>query len=170
MTAEIKQAKNFGSLQDFRSFQTLTQIAKFMTVGALNTAIDAGAYFALTRWLGFGSALVLAKGIAYVIGMLNSFFCNRSWTFGDNGNIWRAAGLFTLTHIFALAINAGTMALVLDVMQFPEIVALGAATAASFVWNFVLNKMVVFKGANHDSTAKTEFFREANEKSPTLSS
>ena len=125
--------------------KTVIQIAKFMTVGVLNTAIDAGAYFALTRWLGLGSALVLAKGIAYVIGMLNSFFWNRTWTFGDKGNIWRAAGLFTLTHIFALAINAGTMALVLDMLQLPEIIALGAATAASFIWNFVLNKLVVFK-------------------------
>ena len=57
---------------------------------------------------------------------------------------WRAAGLFTLTHIFALAINAGIMAFVPDVMQLPEIIALGAATGTSFVWNFVLNKIVVF--------------------------
>ena len=125
--------------------KTITQIAKFMTVGVLNTAIDAGAYFALTRWLGLGSALILAKSFAYVIGMVNSFFWNRSWTFGDNGNIWRAAGLFTLTHIFALAINAGTMALALNWLHLPEIVALGLATAASFAWNFVLNKLVVFK-------------------------
>ncbi len=125
--------------------ETIAQIAKFMTVGVLNTAIDAAAYFVLTRWLGLGSALVLAKGIAYVIGMVNSFFWNRTWTFGDNGNIWRAAGLFTLTHIAALAINAGTMALVLNWLQLPEIVALGVATCASFVWNFVLNKLVVFR-------------------------
>jgi len=125
--------------------KTFTQIAKFMTVGVLNTAIDTGAYLILTRWLGFGSALVLAKGIAYAIGMVNSFFWNRSWTFGDNGNVWRAAGLFTLTHVFALAINAGTMAFVLEVMQLPEIIALGAATGASFIWNFVLNKLVVFR-------------------------
>lgn len=88
---------------------TIVQIAKFMTVGVLNTAIDAGTYLALTRWLGFGSALVLAKGIAYAVGMVNSFFWNRGWTFKSQGNAWRAAGLFTLTHIAALAINAGTM-------------------------------------------------------------
>ena len=124
---------------------TLVQIGKFMTVGVLNTAIDATAYFALTRWLFLGSLPVLAKGIAYVIGMVNSFFWNRTWTFGDKGNIWRAAGLFTLTHVFALAINAGTMALALNWLGLPEIIALGAATGASFVWNFVLNKLVVFK-------------------------
>ena len=145
MTTEIKNIKSLGHFQDAKSFKTLSQIAKFMTVGVLNTAIDAGIYLTLTRWLGFGSAPVLAKGIAYAIGMLNSFFWNRSWTFGARGNLWRAAGLFTLTHIFALAINAGTMAFVLDAMQLPELIALGAATTASFVWNFVLNKLVVFR-------------------------
>ena len=145
MTAEIREAKDFGSLGDFRSLKTLVQIAKFMTVGVLNTAIDAGTYLVLTRWLGFVSALVLAKGIAYAVGMVNSFFWNRSWTFGSQGNAWRAAGLFTLTHIAALAINAGTMALALNALHFPEIAALGLATAASFFWNFVLNKVVVFK-------------------------
>ena len=125
--------------------KTLAQIAKFMTVGVLNTAIDAGAYFALTRWLGFASLPVSAKALAYIIGMLNSFFWNRRWTFGARGNIWRTAGLFTLTHIFALAINAGTMSLALDTIGLPEIIALGMATGASFVWNFVLNKVVVFK-------------------------
>jgi len=30
-------------------------------------------------------------------------------------------------------------------MQLPEIIALSAATGASFIWNFVLNKLVVFK-------------------------
>lgn len=125
--------------------ETFVQIGKFMTVGLLNTAIDAATYFIITRWLGLGTMLVLAKGIAYVFGMVNSFFWNRTWTFGDQGNIWRAAELFMLTHLFALAINAGTMALALDWLGWPEILALGAATGASFVWNFVLNKWVVFK-------------------------
>jgi putative flippase GtrA len=116
-----------------------------MLVGVLNTAIDAGAYFALTRWLGLGSLLVLAKGIAYAIGMTNSFFWNRNWTFKSNGHVGRAAALFTLTHVAALWINAGVMALCLNVLQLPEIIALGLATAGSFVWNFVLNKIVVFK-------------------------
>jgi putative flippase GtrA len=125
--------------------QWISQIIKFMLVGALNTTIDAGAYFILTRWLGLGSIPVLAKAIAYAIGMTNSFFWNRNWTFKSDASIWRAAVLFTLTHIAALGVNAGVMALGLKMLQLPEVIALGLATATSFIWNFVLNKIVVFK-------------------------
>lgn len=153
MTAETKSTRDLPGFREAprsiakgRNLEGLiAQIIKFMTVGVLNTLIDAGAYFALTRWLGLGSLPVLAKGIAYAVGMINSFFWNRNWTFKSNENPWRAAGLFTLTHIAALGINAGVMALGLDVFHLPEIVALGLATAASFGWNFVLNKWIVFR-------------------------
>ena len=123
----------------------IPQMVKFMAVGVLNTLIDAVAYFALTRWLGLGTIPILAKGLAYAIGMTNSFFWNRKWTFKSESNALVAAGLFTLTHIVALGVNAGVMALGLDLLKWPEIISLSLATAASFVWNFVLNKIVVFK-------------------------
>jgi len=108
----------------------------------LNTLIDAGAYFVLTRWL--GTLVVAAKGISYAVGMVNSFFWNRNWTFQSAANPWRSAALFTLTHIAALGINAGVMAAAVHGLRLPEWLALSAATGASFAWNFVLNKWVVF--------------------------
>ncbi len=142
MTAEAKTRTlpGFGDLEGL-----LKQIAKFMTVGVFNTLIDAGAYFALTRWFGLGALPILAKSIAYAIGMTNSFFWNRRWTFQSETNPWRAALLFTLTHIAALGINAGVMAFSLRTLELSEVVALALATVAAFGWNFFLNKWVVFK-------------------------
>jgi len=127
------------------NLSTLAQAAKFMAVGVLNTLIDAATYFSLTRWTFLSALPVWAKGISYVVGMVNSFFWNRTWTFRSRSNPWRAAGLFTLTHVAALGINTGTMALALQGLHVPELIALGLATAASFVWNFTLNKWVVFR-------------------------
>ncbi len=59
-----------------------TQAAKFVLVGILNTVLDIGLYLVLTRWIGvFARWRVVAKGISYGAGVLNSFCWNRSWTF-----------------------------------------------------------------------------------------
>ncbi len=142
MTAEVKVA-NLPRVANPR--EAFLQVLKYALVGLSNTAMDAAAYYALTRWLWLGSLPVLAKGLAYAIGMVNSFHWNRTWTFKSRGNPWRAAALFILTHIAALGINAGMMAVVLNLWRLPEAGALVIATAAAFGWNFALNKLVVFR-------------------------
>ena len=121
------------------------QMAKYALVGVSNTLIDAAAYYVLTRWLWLGSLPVLAKGIAYAVGMTNSFYWNRNWTFKSRSNPWKAAFLFALTHIAALGINTGVMFLGFEVFRCSEVVSLIVATGAAFGWNFILNKSVVFK-------------------------
>ncbi len=144
MTAQISSAIKRATSRSYLT-KTVVQIAKFMTVGVLNTLIDAGTYFILTRGLGLMALPVLAKSIAYVVGMINSFFWNRNWTFKSQTSTWRSAFLFTLTHIVALGINAGVMALSINVLDLPEIVGIGLATISSFIWNFALNKLLVFQ-------------------------
>ena len=125
--------------------KTVVQVVKFMAVGVLNTLIDAGTYFILTRGLGLKALPVLAKGIAYAAGMINSFFWNRNWTFKSKTSTGRAAFLFTLTHVVALGINAGVMALSINALALPEFMGVALATVSAFVWNFVLNKLLVFQ-------------------------
>jgi putative flippase GtrA len=135
-------------VESFSSFSPpawVSQIFKFSLVGILNTLLDAGFYLILTVWLGFGALPILAKGIAYFIGMANSFILNRTWTFSSDAKIGRAAGIFILTQIAALGINTGFMALGLRILHFPELVALGIATLTTVCWNFVINKLVVFR-------------------------
>lgn len=144
MTAQISSAIKRATSRPYLT-KTVVQVAKFMTVGVLNTLIDTGTYFILTRGLGLMALPVLAKSIAYVVGMINSFFWNRNWTFKSQTSTRRAAFLFTLTHIVALGINAGVMALSINVLALPEIIGIGLATISSFVWNFALNKLLVFQ-------------------------
>jgi putative flippase GtrA len=76
--------------------------------------------------------------------MLNSFFWNRTWTFQSQSDVWRTGALFAATHIVALGINAGVMAACLELTPMSEAAAIVMATGAAFVWNFGLNKWVVF--------------------------
>ena len=57
------------------------QAVKFGLVGVLNTAVD-WLVCCLTHGLAyFGDHLTFAKGISYTVGVLNSFFWNKTWTF-----------------------------------------------------------------------------------------
>ena len=121
----------------------LGQAVKFGTVGLRNTALDLGLYFLLTRWVGL--AAVFAKSISYGVGILNSFYWNRSWTFRSKASARSTLLPFILINLVGLAINTGVMQFCLKGLQAPEIIALGLATAGTLAWNFTASKLLIFK-------------------------
>ena len=123
----------------------LVQAVKFGAVGILNTGIDLGLYFVLTRWLGLGAMPILAKAISYSAGILNSFLWNKYWTFQSRAGIWSTLIPFILTNLVGLGINTGILQLGLKFLRLPELVALGLATLTTLFWNFVISKFVIFK-------------------------
>jgi len=134
----------------------LEQAAKFLSVGILNTALDASLYFALTRWLalryvcgysgqGFSTLQTLAKSISYGAGILNSFYWNKSWTFKSDVGTVPALVPFVVANLVALAINTGVMHLCLNTLALHEILSLALATGTTFLWNFAISKLFIFK-------------------------
>ena len=123
----------------------LVQAVKFGAVGILNTGIDLGLYFVLTRWLGLDALPVLAKSLSYSGGILNSFLWNKFWTFRSRAGTWVTLIPFILTALVGLGINTGMLQLCLKNFLLPELVALGAATLTTLAWNFVISKFVIFK-------------------------
>ena len=137
-------AQRTGALQT--QTRWINQAARFLSVGMLNTLLDAALYFTLTRWLGFGTRQVLAKSISYGAGILNSYYWNKTWTFKLEGSgNWRVFASFILANLISLAINAVTMVICLEVLALPESLAWLVATGAAFVWNFLVSKFLVFK-------------------------
>ena len=122
----------------------LRQALKFLVVGVSNTLLDASLYFLLTRGLGFSRRRTLAKALSYGAGVLNSFYWNRAWTFKTQASL-RALFPFGLVNLVGLGLNAGVMALCLNVFQIHEGLALVLATGAAFFWNFVASKRLVFR-------------------------
>ena len=122
------------------------QAVKFGLVGVLNTAVDWLVYFALTHSLAyFGDHLTFAKGISYTVGVLNSFFWNKAWTFRSTAKTQSTLLPFFLTNLAGLAINTGLMHFGLSTLHLPEIAALIIATLGTLAWNFTLSKLVVFR-------------------------
>jgi putative flippase GtrA len=123
----------------------LVQAVKFGAVGVLNTALDLGLYFVLTRWLGLGALPVVAKSISYSAGILNSFLWNKYWTFQSKSGTWATLLPFIVTNLVGLGINTGMLQLCLKIFGMPELVALGLATLSTLAWNFIISKFVVFR-------------------------
>ncbi len=120
------------------------QIVRFGLVGILNTIVDAVFYVLLSR-SGLIPNLVLAKGFSYTMGVLNSFYWNKSWTFQSHVASRRVLLPFIVTNLLAVGLNAGVMHLALEIFGWPEAGALALATMTTFVWNFVISKFFVFK-------------------------
>ena len=123
----------------------LEQALKFFSVGLLNTALDAGLYFVLTRGLGLGELRTLAKALSYSAGVLNSFYWNKSWTFRSEAGALKTLAPFVFANLLGLALNAGVMHLCLNALGWHELLSLALATGAVFGWNFGVSKFVIFQ-------------------------
>jgi putative flippase GtrA len=131
----------------FPQFPTwISQAARFLTVGLLNTALDAAIYYLLTRTVPFfGATPVLAKAISYTVGILNSFFWNRLWTFRSRASASSTLLPYAAANLSGLALNTGTMQLGLKILGLPEGVSFILATGLTTGWNFLVSKFLIFR-------------------------
>jgi glycosyltransferase involved in cell wall biosynthesis len=122
------------------------EMLKFMAVGVVNTLIDVGLYFVLTRFTFlFSVHLIAAKFFSFLGGTISSLYLNRSWTFGIKddltaGEIGRfysmvSVSIFVDVYVMSLLIGAGMY----------DLLALVLTTGFVFVTNFTLSKLWVFK-------------------------
>lgn len=123
----------------------LFQFLRYTSVGAVNTALNWGVYFGLTRLTVVGSAHpVWSNGIATVLGFVSSYALNKSWTYGDRSPVAVSqiakfllivgSGIAIGQVLFALGLRYGISDVVLKVI----LVALGG------VWNFTGHKVWTF--------------------------
>ena len=80
-------------------------VIRFLLVGVLNSVVGLGAIYAGKYFLSLGD--VPANAIGYLVGLLNSFFWNRHWTFSHSGNTASTTARFIL--VFAVAYVANLM-------------------------------------------------------------
>ncbi len=147
-----------------RFFKGIYQFAQFAAVGTLNSFIDIGVFNFETAIYGVTpvstAAFVVFKAISFLCGTTNSFFWNKYWTFSSNrathpeGAIKEtkeAASFYVIAGI-GWAVNVG-VATAIKLLEpsgvssklWVNIVAPLCGIAASFIWDFLGYKYVVFK-------------------------
>jgi glycosyltransferase involved in cell wall biosynthesis len=138
---------------------TQKESLKFMSVGILNTALDAFAYIALTRGTPvFSEHLVAAKFFSFLAGTVSSLLLNRSWTFGVRGRLsaGEVARFYAMTSL-SITLNVAVMNLLVSFGMY-DLAALALTTVFTFAANFTISKVWVFKkqkGAQEETVPGT---------------
>lgn len=136
-----------------------SQLARFGSIGVLNTAVDFMLFAALTNLAGlhFVAANTISTGI--VLGI--SFFLNGKLTFRSKLSRKNAA-LFLVTTLAGLWVLQPVVIAIFEPLLSPILgdvpledagllAAKVVATGFSLTWNFILYKYVVFRGSSTPS-------------------
>lgn len=118
---------------------------RFALVGGVNTLIDIGIFAVL--FFGYHWPLLAAHATGFTVAVMNSYLMNKAWSFRDRRggrDAWRRAGLFYLVALGGLALSSAVISLAALVMH--SLLAKFLAAGASFLWNYLLSKRVVFSG------------------------
>ena len=124
--------------------KTGRQFVKFGIVGALNTSIQFVVFVVLFRWLNI--PMLVASGVGYLAGIINSYLINRVWTFEvrekrQTGEFLR----FVAVNIVSMGVNLGTLKMLADGVGLMPEVAQVLAIGSSLVVNFSGNKWWTFR-------------------------
>lgn len=155
-----------------RKIAIIWQIAKFGVIGVLNTFVDLGILTLLTfivrKYFQIDSADIIYqtpiivitfysiyKAISFIFANINSYFCNKYWTFEQNiekKNNTEFFQFFTVSivgflinfFIASFVFKSVTPIAGMNVDQWGLIGAL-AGTITGLAWNFLGYKFIVFK-------------------------
>jgi putative flippase GtrA len=119
----------------------LRRLVRFAIVGVANTAIDFSifaALFYLVHW-----PLLAAHATGFAVAVVNSYLCNKTWTFGDRQPSRLQDGVkFLLVAICGLLTGSAVIALAAQAM--PAFAAKACAVVATFAVNYWASARYVF--------------------------
>lgn len=119
----------------------MKKFIKFGVVGLINTLITIGCFTLLVH---VGINYLAANIIAYVLGMINSFFWNKTWVFQIKSGDFTLILKFIIVNLITLGINTVCLYLFVTPLKLHPSFAQLFATGFGLVINFSLNKRWTF--------------------------
>ena len=139
--------------------RSIVEFFKFSFIGVINTTIDVGLYFILTRF-SFMDNIILVKGITYFTGTMFSFFANRFWTFSKYSTInMLEVGRFYAAGAIALSINISAMYVLTKIFSVHDGIAVFIATIITIGWSFTSMKFWVYSSTTTVNKEKIPLYR-----------
>jgi len=129
------------------------QIGRFLVIGIVCASADLGSYYLFTE---LGMHASVAKGIAFLLGMVLSWLGNKFWTFASPDRGFAEPFTYLAWYAMTLGLNVLVNALAIWVLSLymPENWAKASAailaTGTSAFANFIGLRFVVFRHSARD--------------------
>jgi putative flippase GtrA len=127
------------------------EFARFLVVGVGNTLVGLTAIF---LFLYFGAGDVLANALGYSIGLVFSFFINRTWTFRHSGPLWPAFWRFIAVFAFAYPLNLATVEIFLKHLGTGTFLAQVMGVPPYTITFFLGSRLIAFKERRLQATIR----------------
>jgi putative flippase GtrA len=119
----------------------LLQWLRFVVVGAVNTLLSWSVYAALEH---VGVPYLLASGLAFAVGALNSYVLNRRWTFRSRGRPAPEAVRFFVIQCVGLGIDVGLLYTLTEDAGIHHLIAQGLVFPVASAVTFGLSRQWAF--------------------------
>jgi len=114
------------------------EIIRFLLSGASTTIVSYAIYLVLLQWMPY----VFAYSIAYVAGIVWSYFANTLFVFRRAPSVTRAA-LFPLVYLAQYVVGTLLLILLVDVLGFSKTLAPLAVIVLTLPLTYVLSRHVI---------------------------
>jgi putative flippase GtrA len=120
------------------------ELSRYLVVSAAALAVDLGLLALLSGV--FGAHYLVANPIAFALGALVAYLGSVHWAFKNRrvSNSGLELLIFVAIGVGGLAVNEGILWLGMEVAALSLLFAKLGAAVTSFIFNFVVRKMVLF--------------------------
>lgn len=126
---------------DLKEF--IKQFFKFGLVGILNTLITLAVIFLLMHFS--PASYVIANAAGYILGFINSFILNKTWTFKSKGPVGKESIGFIIVFAVTYGIQLGVLVYLKENLKvdahWAQVIAMVFYTGI----NFLGNKLFTFR-------------------------
>ena len=117
------------------------QIIRFLLGGGLNTALTYAIYLVLNIWTGY----IFAYSIAYVCGIVLSYFINSLWVFNEKARM-RSFLLYPIVYLVQYLLGVVLLYIFVDTLGIHQSLAPLVVIAATLPVTFILSRYILSLG------------------------
>ncbi|KAA8665198.1 GtrA family protein [Clostridium sp. HV4-5-A1G] len=117
------------------------QFIKYVISGTLNTLITLIAYNILIK---INVNYIEANIIAYLLGIINGFICNKFWVFKSDGNTGTLFIKFIIVNSISIIFSSILLILFVNNLYFNKILSQLMSTIITGMFNYMMNKLWTF--------------------------